>query len=132
MICCSRDLRMNDLEVFTAALDVPEAEQKDFVRRMCAGDENLLRRVLVLLEVHRSADDFLDRSPMGERSGGDETSSVGEKTGDRIGRYKLVQQIGEGGWGVVFMAEQEEPVRRRPKLGGRQRPRRAAGRLVGA
>lgn len=107
---------MNDLEVFTAALDVPEAEQKDFVRRMCAGDESLLHRVLVLLEAHRSSDDFLDRSPMGERGGGDETSSVGEKAGDRIGRYKLVQQIGEGGWGVVFMAEQEEPVRRKVAL----------------
>src|SRR3989442_1076257 len=39
-----------------------------------------------------------------------------EKTGDRIGRYKLLQQIGEGGCGVVYMAEQEEPVRRRVAL----------------
>jgi serine/threonine protein kinase/Flp pilus assembly protein TadD len=107
---------MNDLEIFTAALDVPEAEQEAFVRRMCAGDESLLRKVLALLQAHRSSDDFLDRSPMGERSGGDETSGVGEKAGDRIGRYKLVQQIGEGGWGVVFMAEQEEPVRRKVAL----------------
>ena len=36
-----------------------------------------------------------------------------EQTGDRIGRYKLLQKIGEGGCGVVYMAEQEEPVRRR-------------------
>jgi len=43
-------------------------------------------------------------------------ASVGEKPGDRIGRYKLLQQIGEGGWGIVFMAEQEEPVRRRVAL----------------
>src|SRR2546426_352934 len=40
-------------------------------------------------------------------------ASVTEKAGDRIGRYKLLQQIGEGGCGVVYMAEQEEPVRRR-------------------
>ena len=39
-----------------------------------------------------------------------------EKPGDRIGRYKLLQQIGEGGCGVVYMAEQEEPVRRRVAL----------------
>jgi serine/threonine protein kinase len=39
-----------------------------------------------------------------------------EKSGDRIGRYKLLQQIGEGGCGVVYMAEQEEPVRRRVAL----------------
>ena len=39
-----------------------------------------------------------------------------EKPGDRIGRYKLLQQIGEGGCGVVYMAEQEEPIRRRVAL----------------
>src|SRR5439155_17478995 len=39
-----------------------------------------------------------------------------EKPGDRIGHYKLLQQIGEGGCGVVYMAEQEEPVRRRVAL----------------
>lgn len=41
---------------------------------------------------------------------------IGEKPGDRIGRYRLLQQIGECGAGVVFMAEQEEPVRRRVAL----------------
>ena len=41
---------------------------------------------------------------------------VTEKSGDRIGRYKLLQQIGEGGMGVVYLAEQEEPVRRRVAL----------------
>ena len=39
-----------------------------------------------------------------------------EKPGDRIGRYKLLQQIGEGGCGIVYMAEQEEPLRRRVAL----------------
>src|SRR4029077_20231791 len=43
-------------------------------------------------------------------------AAPGEKGGDRIGRYKLLQQIGEGGCGVVYMAEQEEPVRRRVAL----------------
>src|SRR5206468_4147224 len=42
--------------------------------------------------------------------------SLAEKPGDRIGHYKLLQQIGEGGCGVVYMAEQEEPVRRRVAL----------------
>src|SRR5207247_8639073 len=42
--------------------------------------------------------------------------AAGEKPGDRIGHYKLLQQIGEGGCGVVYMAEQEEPVRRRVAL----------------
>ena len=43
-------------------------------------------------------------------------TELSEKPGDRIGRYKLLQQIGEGGCGVVYMAEQEEPVRRRVAL----------------
>jgi hypothetical protein len=43
-------------------------------------------------------------------------AAVTEKAGDRIGRYKLLEQIGEGGCGVVYMAEQEEPVRRRVAL----------------
>ena len=67
-----------------------------------------------LLEAHKRTDHFLDQSAMRERS--DTPSAVGEKPGDQIGRYKLLQQIGEGGWGVVFMAEQSEPVRRRVAL----------------
>ena len=44
------------------------------------------------------------------------TDPLTEKPGDRIGRYKLLEQIGEGGCGVVYMADQEEPVRRRVAL----------------
>src|SRR5262249_35530523 len=44
------------------------------------------------------------------------TGTLAEKPGDNIGRYKLLQQIGEGGCGVVYMAEQEDPVRRRVAL----------------
>jgi eukaryotic-like serine/threonine-protein kinase len=47
---------------------------------------------------------------------GPTVASVSEKPGDRIGRYHLLQQIGEGGCGVVYMAEQEEPVKRRVAL----------------
>ena len=53
-------------------------------------------------------------SPEGD--GGEEPPCASEKPGDRIGRYKLVERIGEGGMGVVYLAEQEEPVRRRVAL----------------
>ena len=52
----------------------------------------------------------------GEQRASVVATAVTEKPGDRIGRYKLLQQIGEGGMGVVYMAEQEEPIRRRVAL----------------
>jgi serine/threonine protein kinase len=105
---------MNDLEVFTEALNVQEAEQDEFLRRACAGNPTLRRKLQGLLKAHKRTDHFLDRPATRERSG--EPSTIGEKPGDQIGRYKLLQQIGEGGWGVVFMAQQDEPVRRRVAL----------------
>jgi serine/threonine protein kinase/predicted ester cyclase len=63
--------------------------------------------LLGALELPPSATD-----PEGDRR----AASVTEKVGDRIGRYKLLKKIGEGGCGVVYMAEQEEPVRRRVAL----------------
>jgi len=80
-----------------------------------------------LLRVHEEAIPFLENpmpraaqeSPMGAQVTGPTlrlSAPLAEKTGDRIGRYKLLQQIGEGGCGVVYMAEQEEPVRRRVAL----------------
>ena len=59
-------------------------------------------------------------APQSQRSGKSQLSTIVvpiiEKPGDRIGRYKILQQIGEGGCGMVYMAEQEEPVRRRVAL----------------
>jgi hypothetical protein len=52
----------------------------------------------------------------GQPGTGAPTAVASEKPGDRIGRYKLLQQLGEGGCGVVYVAEQEEPVRRRGAL----------------
>jgi hypothetical protein len=72
-----------------------------------------------LLRAAESAGDFLEEPPTGLAAGNGSTlvvTGLSEKPGHRIGRYKLLQQIGEGGCGVVYMAEQEEPVRRRVAL----------------
>ena len=81
----------------------------------CAGDDLLRQRVEALLRAHDSAGTFMDSLAVDPRRG---TPAVkpAEQPGDRIVRYKLLQQIGEGGCGVVYMAEQEEPVRRRVAL----------------
>src|SRR5207249_659902 len=92
-------------------------ERASFLKEKCGDDAQLRQHVEDLLAAHFSAGTFLggsaDSMPS-ERSGPDDPPA--EKPGDRIGRYKLLQQIGEGGCGVVYMAEQDEPVRRRVAL----------------
>jgi serine/threonine protein kinase len=106
-------------ELFAAALALPEAERRSFLEHECGGDTELGLRVEALLRVHEEARDFLetpavaDRPEVARRGAPQMPEAV---VGIRIGRYKLLQKIGEGGCGVVYMAEQEEPVRRRVAL----------------
>src|ERR1051325_10999003 len=104
-----------DIELFTEAVQLSIEERAAFLDRACAGDEDLRRRIEALLRSNDRAGAFLEQPPevVGE---GRIKAAGGEKPGDRVGRYKLLQQIGEGGYGVVFMAEQDEPVRRRVAL----------------
>src|SRR6266850_2335477 len=101
-----------DVAVFTEALRLSVAERADYLDRACAGDGELRRRVEAILRGYEKAGDFLGEPAAGVPTADSQGTVAGEKPGDRIGRYKLLQQIGEGGWGVVYMAEQEEPVRR--------------------
>jgi hypothetical protein len=95
----------------------PGIDIKDYLQRACGGDAPLRARVESLIEAHEAAGSFLKNRQAGA-NGPTRTVllPVTEKAGDRIGRYKLLQEIGEGGCGVVYMAEQEEPVRRRVAL----------------
>jgi serine/threonine protein kinase len=107
---------MTVVELFDAAVDLPETEREAFLQKSCGGDEALLRKARALLKAHNRSHGFLDRPPVGEQARGGSIPAIGEKPGDQIGRYKLLRQIGEGGWGVVFLAEQAEPVRRQVAL----------------
>src|ERR1044071_5222768 len=100
-------------EIFERALDLAPGEDRlRFLTSACGGDATLLARVLALLRADEIGESFLPDQPTPQAT----VALITEKPGDRIGRYKLLQQIGEGGCGVVYMAEQEEPVRRRVAL----------------
>lgn len=103
--------------LFHAALQIPAAQRAAFLGQHCGGDADLRRHVELLLSAHELATGFLE-SPLALPAEKTllTTAPVTESAGDRIGRYKLLQPLGEGGCGVVYMAEQEEPVRRRVAL----------------
>jgi len=109
-------------EIFAAALALSDPSARSaYLDRACAGNPSLRQEVESLLAAAERAGTFLEApaTDAGEvlreaqESGG---VPLTEKPGDRIGRYKLLEQIGEGGFGVVWMAEQDEPVRRRVAL----------------
>jgi WD40 repeat protein/serine/threonine protein kinase len=102
-------------EIFERALDIDSAEERErFLAETCGDDAALLTRVQALLKASAEGSRFLPDEPAQAPTLPD--TPVTEKAGDRIGHYKLLQQIGEGGCGIVYMAEQEEPVRRRVAL----------------
>jgi hypothetical protein len=104
----------SDLDLFAEAVQLPADQRSAFLEAACGGDAQLRASVEGLLKAHIESGEFLEEGPaeIGART----TATPGEKAGDWVGRYKLLQQIGEGGCGVVFMAEQEEPVRRKVAL----------------
>jgi tetratricopeptide (TPR) repeat protein len=107
-------------QIFNTALRfATRGERSAYLEGACAGDAALLQRVEALLQAHEHAGKFLTPDVTIKSTELPDLPSVEpltEKPGDRIGRYKLLQEIGEGGCGTVYMAEQEEPVRRRVAL----------------
>src|SRR5262245_34248482 len=101
---------MNERSIFLAALEKADpSERAAYLDEACAGDGALRHRVERLLQAHVPGDSFLEKpSPQLLPT----THEAAERPGTRIGAYKLLQKIGEGGMGVVYMAEQESPVRR--------------------
>jgi eukaryotic-like serine/threonine-protein kinase len=109
-------------KLFNMALDHPAGEAREsFLRAACGDDEHLLAEIHSLLKAHAEAAGFLRTIPPDvehRQEEGDPTqfSTGREYPSQMIGRYKLLQMIGEGGFGSVWMAEQKEPVKRRVAL----------------
>jgi serine/threonine protein kinase len=91
---------------------VPPEQWDDRLDRICGDDRDLRQRVRALLRAHADPGSFLEQPAYADDATVKLESSIAEGPGTVIGPYKLLQQIGEGGMGVVFMAEQTEPIQR--------------------
>ena len=88
---------------------------------VCGNDRTLQQRLEALLAAHEEANPALDAGPVASPTVKatikiELADAPDEAVGQVIGRYKVLQKIGEGGCGAVYMAEQEQPVRRRVAL----------------
>src|SRR5262245_17445430 len=103
---------MSERSVFLAALDIADnGSRKAYLDEACGDDDGLRKRVDELLATAGRVGGFLAQPYLAG-----EPPPVSEVPGTKIGPYKLLQQIGEGGFGVVYMAEQEQPVFRKVAL----------------
>ena len=99
-------------QIFLGALELRHDENRnEFLKNQCGNDVQLRNRVEELLAFHQRGDNILDDTSGGLMGRAGEVDSI--TVGTEIGPYKLLQEIGAGGMGVVFMAEQIHPVRRK-------------------
>ncbi|MDG1896956.1 MAG: hypothetical protein P8J37_18775 [Fuerstiella sp.] len=101
--------------IFHVARGLDNSElRQEYLNQICEGDQGLRERVDALLAVHEKERTFL--KSQAEKESTVLYSGITETVAQKIGRYKLLQKIGEGGFGVVYMAEQSRPVRRKVAL----------------
>src|SRR5581483_767371 len=111
----ARRSTMSERDIFDAALAIDDlAERTAYLDRVCAGDARLRKHIEGLLSVHSQVGSFLEQPAAA--LGGTVHDPIRERPGTVIGPYKLMEQIGEGGMGLVFVAEQQQPVRRKVAL----------------
>src|SRR5438132_452155 len=106
---------MNDESIFAEAIAKAAPERPSYLEAVCRGDADLRDRVEALLRAHDNPDPFLE-GPSPEPAPTIEAPVTIGHAAAIIGPYKLLQQIGEGGMGTVYMAEQMRPMQRKVAL----------------
>ena len=101
------------IELFSQAMSKPTEARAAFLEEACRDQPEVRQQVESLLRAAEPAREFL-KQPLPQLIPAPDLPA--EKPGDQIGRYKLREKVGEGGCGVVYVADQQEPVRRRVAL----------------
>ncbi len=104
--------RPNNEAIFHAARDIPDPDRRRaYVRQACGSDEARIAQIEALLAAAEAPDSLLDRPAWSDPVATIDQPAA-ESTGTVIGPYKLIEPIGEGGMGTVWMAQQTAPVKR--------------------
>ena len=111
------DAGSQTMTIFGQALECASAEEREtFLDRACGGDAQLRAKVHELLQAHQDAGNFLRGNSTPVDAGEAKAKPSHILVGAQIGPYRLTEQIGEGGMGLVFVAEQRQPVQRQVAL----------------
>ncbi len=107
---------IDEKEIFNVAITIESDDaRQQYLKQVCGDDADLMRRVNVLLRMQTEEPEFLNSPALGGSSTAAE-HPFSEQAGGSIGPYKLREKIGEGGFGVVYVAEQKKPVARKVAL----------------